>query len=92
MPNIYVSGEHVGGADDTFAAHARGDLMKLVNKATHSFDYDLVREREREREEGVVMYVCGFFVVFFVGLVEVVWVFKGGFVVLIQVDGFLYCF
>lgn len=42
VPNVYISGDHVGGADDTFAAHASGDLMKLVNKATHSYDYDLL--------------------------------------------------
>ncbi|KAG0726322.1 Glutaredoxin-C6 [Chionoecetes opilio] len=31
VPNVYISGEHVGGASDTFSAHERGDLMKLVN-------------------------------------------------------------
>lgn len=42
VPNVYINGEHVGGADDTMAAHANGDLMKLINKASHSYNYDLV--------------------------------------------------
>ncbi|XP_050694209.1 thioredoxin reductase 1, cytoplasmic-like [Eriocheir sinensis] len=42
VPNVYIAGEHVGGCDDTLSAHASGDLMRLINKGEHTYDYDMV--------------------------------------------------
>jgi len=42
VPNTYINGEHLGGADDTFKAHTEGRLMSMVNKSTHNYDYDYI--------------------------------------------------
>merc|ERR1712106_13447 len=42
VPNTYINGEHLGGADDTFKANSEGRLMGMVNKKTHSYDYDYI--------------------------------------------------
>ncbi|XP_071514079.1 thioredoxin reductase 1, cytoplasmic [Panulirus ornatus] len=42
VPNVYINGEHLGGADKTFETHASGDLLPLINKSDHNYDYDLV--------------------------------------------------
>lgn len=42
VPNTYINGEHLGGADDTFKANSDGRLMSMVNKTSHSYDYDYV--------------------------------------------------
>ena len=33
IPQIFISGEHIGGATDTFEASKSGDLQKLLAKA-----------------------------------------------------------
>ena len=46
VPNVYVKGTHLGGCDNTLAAHAEGRLHKLLNPdekpVEETFDYDLV--------------------------------------------------
>ncbi|XP_042238035.1 thioredoxin reductase 1, cytoplasmic-like [Homarus americanus] len=42
VPNVYINGEHLGGADKTFDTHAKGELLPLINKSDHTYDYDLV--------------------------------------------------
>ena len=46
VPNVYVKGTHLGGCDNTLAAHAEGRLHQLLNPAEkpveETFDYDLV--------------------------------------------------
>jgi len=32
VPNVWVKGQHLGGCDDTMAAHKNGSLTKLLNK------------------------------------------------------------
>ncbi|KAG7160028.1 Thioredoxin reductase 1- cytoplasmic-like [Homarus americanus] len=41
VPNVYINGEHLGGADKTFDTHAKGELLPLINKSDHTYDYDL---------------------------------------------------
>ena len=50
VPNVFVNGEHVGGCDNTIAAHQNGRLQFLLNKSDGGtaipdetkYDYDLV--------------------------------------------------
>lgn len=42
VPNTYINGVHLGGASDTKAKHADGSLLPMLERARHSFDYDLV--------------------------------------------------
>lgn len=52
VPNVFVSGENVGGCDNTIAAHQNGRLEFLLNKSQAGpkteipddvkYDYDLV--------------------------------------------------
>ena len=50
VPNVFVNGEHVGGCDNTIAAHQNGRLQFLLNKSEGGtaipdetkYDYDLV--------------------------------------------------
>jgi len=42
VPNTYINGVHLGGASDTFAKHKAGELMPMLQVATHSYDYDMV--------------------------------------------------
>lgn len=44
VPNVYINGEHIGGADDTTAKHSKGELLPLIQKTSHNYDYDLVSE------------------------------------------------
>lgn len=32
VPNVWVKGQHLGGCDDTMAAHQNGSLAKLLTK------------------------------------------------------------
>ena len=52
MPNVFVNGHHLGGCDNTLAAHADGRLAHLLNQSASSssssshesdvkYDYDL---------------------------------------------------
>ncbi len=52
VPNVFINGEHVGGCDNTIAAHQNGRLQFLLNKSEQApaaeipdetkYDYDLV--------------------------------------------------
>ncbi|KAK4312844.1 hypothetical protein Pmani_015761 [Petrolisthes manimaculis] len=42
VPNVYINGEHIGGADKTISLHTQGELLPLINKSSHSYDYDMV--------------------------------------------------
>lgn len=51
MPNVYVNGIHLGGCDNTYAAHSEGRLVKILNidpkketaeEVTAVYDYDLI--------------------------------------------------
>lgn len=42
VPNVYINGEHLGGADATIEAHNKGELLPMINKAQHNYDYDFV--------------------------------------------------
>lgn len=42
VPNVYINGEHIGGADDTTAKFKSGELLPLIQKTSHNYDYDLV--------------------------------------------------
>lgn len=52
VPNVFVSGEHLGGCDSTIAAHQNGRLEFLLTKSQDGlkaevpddvkYDYDLV--------------------------------------------------
>lgn len=44
VPNVYINSEHVGDASKTFALHSSGELLALINKSTHNYDYDLVSD------------------------------------------------
>ena len=39
MPNLFIKGNHFGGASDTIAAHKEGRLQPMLRDA--KYDYDL---------------------------------------------------
>lgn len=40
FPQIYISGELIGGYNDLVDSHKKGRIFKLID--SHSFDYDLI--------------------------------------------------
>ena len=40
VPQVFISGQHIGGCDDTHKARDDGLLTKLLTQ--HSYDYDLI--------------------------------------------------
>ena len=40
VPQVFISGQHIGGCDDTVKAKEEGVLAKLLK--SHNFDYDLI--------------------------------------------------
>ncbi|XP_045595558.2 thioredoxin reductase 1, cytoplasmic isoform X2 [Procambarus clarkii] len=69
VPNVFINGQHVGGADKTFEAHANGTLLPLINKSDHEFDYDLIvigggsgglAASKRAADLGAKVAVCDF--------------------------------
>lgn len=43
VPNVYINGAHVGGADATKQAHSEGRLLAMLNSTGQSdYDYDLI--------------------------------------------------
>ncbi|CAL1276741.1 unnamed protein product [Larinioides sclopetarius] len=40
VPQVFIRGQHVGGCDDTFAAHCSGKLQEMLFE--EKFDYDLI--------------------------------------------------
>lgn len=41
VPNVYVNGEHLGGATDVRAAHDNGRLQEMLKTDVTNYDYDL---------------------------------------------------
>ena len=39
MPNLFIKGNHIGGASDTIAAHKEGRLQPMLRD--EKYDYDL---------------------------------------------------
>lgn len=42
VPNTFINGTFVGGANDTVAKHRQGELVQLLRVKTHDYEYDLV--------------------------------------------------
>ena len=43
VPNVYIRGKHIGGADDTIKLHEKGKLMDLiVPPPAENYTYDLI--------------------------------------------------
>ena len=42
VPNIFIRGKHIGGADDTIKLHDEGKLMDLIVPPSENYTYDLI--------------------------------------------------
>jgi len=42
VPNVFISGNHIGGCDDTLKLHSDDKLVTMVNSESHNFDYDII--------------------------------------------------
>ncbi|KAF8768077.1 Thioredoxin reductase 3 like protein [Argiope bruennichi] len=42
VPQVFIRGQHVGGCDDTFAAHCSGKLQEMLFREEEKYDYDLI--------------------------------------------------
>lgn len=42
VPNVFIHGKHIGGADDTIKLHEEGKLMNLIVPPSENYTYDLV--------------------------------------------------
>ena len=42
VPNIFIRGKHIGGADDTIKLHEEGKLMDLIVPPSENYTYDLI--------------------------------------------------
>lgn len=42
VPNVFIRGKHIGGADDTIKLHEEGKLMNLIVTPSENYTYDLV--------------------------------------------------
>ncbi|XP_076068724.1 thioredoxin reductase 1 [Oratosquilla oratoria] len=42
VPNVFIQGNHLGGADATMKAHAEGKLLPMLADHSHGFDYDFI--------------------------------------------------
>ena len=42
VPNIFIQGNHIGGADATMKLHQEGKLMNLIVPPTEEYTYDLI--------------------------------------------------
>lgn len=69
VPNVFINGEHLGGADKTFETHEKGELLPLINKSDHDYDYDLIvigggsgglAASKRAADLGAKVAVCDF--------------------------------
>ena len=41
MPNVYINGKHIGGADDTIKLHKEEKLLKMLVQS-ENYEYDVV--------------------------------------------------
>lgn len=51
VPNTFINGTHVGGANDTLSMHSRGELVSLLRVKTHDYEYDLVSDTSGPKEQ-----------------------------------------
>lgn len=42
VPNVFIRGKHIGGADYTVKLHEEGKLMNLIVPPSENYTYDLV--------------------------------------------------
>ncbi|PRD17699.1 UNVERIFIED_CONTAM: Monothiol glutaredoxin-S6, partial [Trichonephila clavipes] len=42
VPQVFIRGQHVGGCDDTMAAHCSGKLHDMLFNEEPNYDYDLI--------------------------------------------------
>ncbi|XP_071748630.1 thioredoxin reductase 1, cytoplasmic isoform X2 [Lepeophtheirus salmonis] len=42
VPNVFINGDHLGGADDTLKAASEERLLPMIKADKHNYDYDLV--------------------------------------------------
>ena len=42
VPNVFIRGKHIGGADDTIKLHDEGKLMDLIVPPSENYTYDLI--------------------------------------------------
>ena len=42
VPNVFIHGKHIGGADNTMKLHEEGKLMELISPPLQNYDYDLI--------------------------------------------------
>lgn len=42
VPNVFINGKHLGGADDIIKAHNEKRLLSLISPPSEEYDYDLI--------------------------------------------------
>lgn len=42
VPQVFIGGRHLGGCDDTMAAHSNGTLEELLDSDSEKYEYDLI--------------------------------------------------
>ena len=42
VPNVFIRGKHIGGADDTIKLYEEGKLMNLIIPPSENYTYDLI--------------------------------------------------
>ena len=42
VPNVFIRGNHIGGADDTTKLHEEGKLMNLITPPSENYTYDMI--------------------------------------------------
>eukprot|EP00096_Caligus_rogercresseyi_P014818 TRINITY_DN730_c0_g1_i2.p1 TRINITY_DN730_c0_g1~~TRINITY_DN730_c0_g1_i2.p1 ORF type:complete len:605 (+),score=119.83 TRINITY_DN730_c0_g1_i2:160-1974(+) len=42
VPNVFINGKHLGGADDTLKANSEDRLLPMIKAPKHNFEYDIV--------------------------------------------------
>lgn len=42
VPNVFIRGKHIGGADATMKLHTDGKLMELIMPPSENYTYDLI--------------------------------------------------
>lgn len=42
VPNVYIQGKHVGGADDIHKLHEENKLIPMIIPSTKNYEYDLI--------------------------------------------------
>lgn len=42
VPNVFIHGKHIGGADATMKLHTDGKLMELIMPPSENYTYDLI--------------------------------------------------